>query len=195
MDNIIGFVELTQGNFDLFGWPHFTGGGQKLKLRVQAGSERTDLELSLIEPWFLNRRLSLGLDLFRHDAQYYSDEYDQINTGGALTLGKPLFAFNRINWIYGLENIEVLNVSTNASDQIQAEDGSRIKSSGTMEVIRDTRDSTFVATRGFRGSASATLAGGPFGGETDTYQFQLRGVAVRSRCGSTTSSTCAAGPR
>lgn len=174
VDNVIGFVELTQGNFDLFGWPHFTGGGQKLKMRVQAGSERTDLELSLIEPWFLNRRLSLGLDLFRHDAQYYSDQYDQINTGGAVTLGKPLFAFNRINWIYGLENIQVLNVDSNASAQIKAEEGSRIKSYGTMELIRDTRNSTFVATRGFRGSASATLAGGPFAGETDTYQFQTR---------------------
>ena len=175
VDNIIGFVELTQGNFDLFGWPRFTGGGQKLKLRAQAGSERTDLEMSLIEPWFLNRRLSLGLDLFRHDAEYYSDEYDQVNTGGALTLGKPLFTFNRINWIYGLENIEVLDVSTNASDLIQAEAGSRIKSYGTMELIRDTRNNTFIATRGFRGSVSATLAGGPFGGETDTYQYQVRG--------------------
>jgi outer membrane protein insertion porin family len=175
VDNIIGFVELTQGNFDLFGWPRMTGGGQKLKLRLQAGSERTDLELSLIEPWFLNRRLSLGLDLFRHDAQYYSDEYDQINTGGALTLGKPLFSFNRINWIYGLENIEVLNVDSNASEQIRQEEGSRIKSYGTMELIRDTRNNTFIPTRGFRGSASATLAGGPFAGETDTYQYQLRG--------------------
>ena len=174
VDDIIGYVELTQGNFDLLGWPHFTGGGQKLRLRAQAGSSRTDLEMSLIEPWFLNRRLSLGLDLFRHDARYLSDEYDQITTGGSLTLGKPLFTFNRINWIYGLENIDIRNVSTNASELIQEEGGGRLKSYGTMEVIRDTRDSTFVATRGFRGSASATLAGGPFGADEDTYQFQLR---------------------
>ena len=174
VDNVIGFVELTQGNFDLFGWPHFTGGGQKLKLRLQAGSERSDIEFSLIEPWFLNRRLSLGLDLFRHDSRYLSDDYDQTSTGGALTLGRPLFTFNRINWIYGLEDIEISDVSTNASELIQLEGGGRLKSYGTMEVIRDTRDSTFIATRGFRGSASATLAGGPFGGDTDTYQFQLR---------------------
>ena len=174
VDNLIGFVELTQGNFDLFGWPRFTGGGQKLRLRAQAGSSRSDLEMSLIEPWFLNRRLSLGLDLFRRDADYYSDEYEQINTGGSLTLGKPLYTFNRVNWIYGLEDIEIRDVSTNASDLIQQEKGGRLKSYGTMEIIRDTRDSTFIATHGFRGSASATLAGGPFGGETDTYQFQLR---------------------
>ena len=174
VDDVIGYVELTQGNFDLFGWPHLTGGGQKLRLRAQIGSSRSDLELSLIEPWFLNRRLSLGLDLFRRDARYLSDEYDQLTTGGALTLGKPLFAFNRINWIYGLENIDIRNVETNASELIQQEGGGRLKSYGTMELIRDTRDSTFIATRGFRGSAAATLAGGPFGGDTDTYQFQLR---------------------
>jgi len=175
VDSIIGFVELTQGNFDLFGWPRFTGGGQKLRLRIQGGSERTDVELSLIEPWFLNRRLSLGLDLFQHDARFLSDEYDQINTGGSLTLGKPLFSFNRINWIYGLENIDIKNVATNASDLIKAEGGGSLKSYATMEVIRDTRNSTFIPTRGFRGSAAATLAGGPLGGDTDTYQFQLRG--------------------
>ena len=174
VDNIIGFAELTQGNFDLFGWPRFTGGGQKLKLRVQAGSKRTDLEMSLIEPWFLNRRLSLGLDLFRRDARFLSDEYEQVNTGGSLTLGKPFFAFNRINWIYGLENIDIRNVETNASELILAEEGGRLKSYGTVELIRDTRNSTFVATKGLRASASATLAGGPFGGDTDTYQFQLR---------------------
>ena len=174
VDNLVGFVELTQGNFDLFGWPHFTGGGQRLRMRVQGGSDRTDLELSLIEPWFLNRRLSLGLDLFRRDARFLSDEYDQITTGGSITLGKPLFTFNRVNWIYGLEDIDVRNVATNASELIKAEEGGRLKSYGTVELIRDTRDHTFLPTRGFRGSAAATLAGGPFGGDTDTYQFTLR---------------------
>ena len=177
VDDIIGYVELTQGNFDLFGWPHFSGGGQKLRLRAQIGSERSDLELSLIEPWFLNRRLSLGLDLFRRDARYLSDEYDQTTTGGSLTLGHRLFSpFNRLNWIYGLEDIDISDVSTNASDLIQQEKGGRLKSYGTLELVRDTRDSTFIATRGFRGSASATLAGGPFGADEDSYQFQLRGA-------------------
>ncbi|MDY0149226.1 MAG: outer membrane protein assembly factor BamA [Kiritimatiellia bacterium] len=174
IDNLIGYVELTQGNFDLMGWPRFTGGGQRLRIRAQAGSERTDLELSLIEPWFLNRRLSLGLDLFRREASYYSDEYDQISTGGSLTLGKPFFAFNRVNWIYGLEDIDIRNIKDYASDLIKQEEGGRLKSYGTMELIRDTRNHPFLPSRGFRGSVAATLAGGPFGGESDTYQFTLR---------------------
>ena len=66
MDSLVGFAEITQGNFDLFHPPYFTGGGQKLRLFVQLGTERQDYELAFIEPWFLNRKLSLGVDLYRH---------------------------------------------------------------------------------------------------------------------------------
>jgi len=173
IEKIVGQVTLEVGNFDLFGWPHFQGGGQKLRLHAEAGDKSSRLEFSLTEPWFLNRRLSLGLDLFRHDSRFLSDEYDQINTGGSLTLGKPLFTFNRINWIYGLEDIEIRNVATNASEWILAEEGGRLKSYGSLQLIRDTRNNTFLPTRGFRGVASATLAGGPFGGDSDTYEFRL----------------------
>ncbi|HBA85058.1 MAG TPA: outer membrane protein assembly factor BamA [Verrucomicrobia bacterium] len=175
IDEVLGFVELSQGNFDLFGWPYFTGGGQKLKLRAQFGTKRTDYEISFVEPWFLNRRLSLGVDLFSHDSRFLSDEYDQSNIGGNITLGKPLTSYDRINLIYGLEDIDVYNVSTNASDLIKEEEGRRTKSSMTLEVVHDSRDNVFIPTRGNRSTASATLAGGPFGGNTDLYQFQLRG--------------------
>ncbi|MBR4189279.1 MAG: outer membrane protein assembly factor BamA [Kiritimatiellae bacterium] len=174
IDSIIGYAELRQGNFDLFGWPHLTGGGQKLNLRLQIGSKRSDVEAFWIEPWFLDKRLSLGIDLFRRDARYYSDDYDQTTTGGSVTLGQPLFSFNRINYIYGLTHYDIHDVSTNASPRIQEEEGKRLKSYGTLELVRDTRDKTFLSTRGFRGSAAATLAGGPFGADTDNYAFRLR---------------------
>ena len=34
IDQLVGFVELTQGNFDLFNWPGFTGAGQKFRTRT-----------------------------------------------------------------------------------------------------------------------------------------------------------------
>src|SRR5439155_18763411 len=42
VDSILGFVEVTQGNFDLFNPPWFMGGGQKLRLKVQIGARRED---------------------------------------------------------------------------------------------------------------------------------------------------------
>ena len=75
---------------------------------------------------------------------------------------------------YGLEQIDVYNVSSNSSPTIQEEEGTRTKSYMTLELIHDTRDSVFVATRGNRSSISATVAGGPLGAETDLYGFQAR---------------------
>ena len=70
VDSIVGFVEVSQGNFDLFHPPNFTGGGQKFRLRVQLGTQRQDYELSFIEPWFLGRKLQLSVDLYRHDLAF-----------------------------------------------------------------------------------------------------------------------------
>ncbi|MBA2743758.1 MAG: outer membrane protein assembly factor BamA, partial [Chthoniobacterales bacterium] len=33
IDSIVGFAEITQGNFDLMNWPNFTGAGQKFRAR------------------------------------------------------------------------------------------------------------------------------------------------------------------
>src|SRR5947207_12652412 len=51
IDQLVGFAELTQGNFDLLNWPTFTGGGQKFRLRVQYGTQRNDVLLNLTEPY------------------------------------------------------------------------------------------------------------------------------------------------
>src|SRR5215471_10149952 len=49
VDKLVGFAELTQGNFDLFNWPSFTGGGQKFRLRLQYGTERKDFILAITD--------------------------------------------------------------------------------------------------------------------------------------------------
>ncbi|MBP7829943.1 MAG: outer membrane protein assembly factor BamA [Kiritimatiellae bacterium] len=174
VDDLIGFVELSQGNFDLFDWPGLTGGGQKLKLRAQVGTKRSDYEMSFIEPWFLNRRLSLGLDLFRHENSYDSSLYDQKNIGGRITLGHALGSFSRVNLSYGLQQIDIYDVSTNASQIIRDEEGIYKKSSLTLELVRDTRNHPFLPSRGNRSSISGTVAGGLLGADTDMYGFEAR---------------------
>ena len=83
VDSLVGFVEMTQGNFDLFHPPTFTGAGEKLRLKLALGTERQDYELSFIEPWFLNRKLVLGVDLYRHQLDFESpnDIYDETRIG------------------------------------------------------------------------------------------------------------------
>ena len=174
VDKLIGFIELTQGNFDLFNWPP-VGGGQKLKLRLQLGTERTDIELSYVQPWLFNRRLALGFDVFSHDRRFLSDEYDQKNMGFSVSLSKPIARNWRGTVAYGLEEIDVYDVSETASDQIKREVGRRSKSWMRLSASRDTRDSVFLPSRGNQLTLSTTLAGGPLGGETDLYKLEARG--------------------
>jgi len=173
VDDLIGFIELSQGNFDVANWPP-VGAGQKLRLRGTIGTERTDVELNFTEPWFLDRKLSLGISLFRRDSRFLSDDYDQLNTGMNISLGKPLGRFTRINFIYGLEQIDVDDVDEDASEQIKAEEGSRIKSSFTTELIYDTRDNPFIPTRGLKASVAGMVAGGPLMGDTDIYLLEAQ---------------------
>ena len=77
IDSLIGIVELTQTNFDLFNWPNFTGAGQKPAARVQYGLERRDFELDFTEPWFMGQRLAFGTELYYRDLLYLSDYYER----------------------------------------------------------------------------------------------------------------------
>ncbi|MGD9874942.1 MAG: outer membrane protein assembly factor BamA [Kiritimatiellia bacterium] len=174
IDDVVGFVEISQGNFDIFGWPNFTGGGQKAKFRAQLGTEREDIEVSFVEPWFLDRKLALGLDLYQHDRRFLSDDYDQQNVGAAVSLSPSVGRFTRLKLRYAIEDITVDNVSEDASELIRAEEGSRMKSAVTLSLTRNTLNSSFIPNRGNLSSISATLAGGPLGADTDLYELEAK---------------------
>jgi len=173
VDDVIGFVELSQGNFDLFNWPYFTGDGQKLRLRTQFGTQTEDYRISFVEPWFLDRKLSLGVDLYDTDLRNLSSYYNQQTLGGAVTLGKPLKGFfQRVNLRYSLEQIDIYGVATNAVQRIQDDAGSHDVSAAKLTFVHDTRDNVFVPTRGSKISVGGRLSGGPLGFETDMYGFE-----------------------
>ena len=109
-DSLVGFVEMTQGNFDLFHPPTFTGAGQKLRLKVQLGLQRRDYELEFVEPWFLNRKLKLGVEIYRHQLDFESprDIYDETRTGIQLSLTRALWSDFFIGSIsYTLEDVGI----------------------------------------------------------------------------------------
>src|SRR6478752_1720292 len=56
IDNLLGFVELTQGNFDIKDWPRYQGGGQKFRMRAQYGTRRKDFVIALTEPYFMDKK-------------------------------------------------------------------------------------------------------------------------------------------
>jgi len=173
IDSIVGFVELTQGNFDLLNWPNFTGGGQKFRGRAQFGSERRDFTLALTEPFFLDRRLSLGGELFYREANFLSNEYDQRNYGFSIVTRKGFGRFTSGSLEYRLEEIEIFNVSANASPQLKSQEGTLTRSQITTSWIFDTRDNPFLSRKGQRVVFTPYVGGGFLGGDIQIYGLDL----------------------
>lgn len=174
VDDLVGFAELSHGNFDIRRWPP-VGDGQKMKVRVQAGTKRNDLEVSFIEPWFMDRKLALGQDLYYRTASYYSDLFDLQTIGSKTSLTKPVFdPFTRATVSYSLEQFTVDDVDAAAPAEIMRDEGDAIKSTVGAGLSRDTRDQFFIPTKGNFSSAGVEVSGGPLAGDTDIYAFEMK---------------------
>src|SRR6267142_4323558 len=175
VDKLVGFAELTQGNFDLFNWPSFTGAGQKFRLRLQYGTQRKDFILTITEPYFLDRRLALTGQAFYNEANYLSSQYDQRNYAILFELRKPINAYMYATLGYTLQDIDIFNVDPSASAFIQSQKGSSVESKLFTSVVLDTRDNPLLSRRGQRVTFAPLLTGGFLGGDTQIYGFNLEG--------------------
>ena len=192
VDSLVGFAELSHGNFDINRWPP-VGDGQKMKLRVQAGTQRTDLEVSFVEPWFMDRKLALGEDLYYRTASYYSDDFDLQTLGSKTSLTKPILdPFTRGTLSYSLEQFTVDNISapkahtetntnhgvttTNTYDDafVWGDEGATLKSTVGASISRDTRDQFYIPTKGNLSSAGINLSGGPLAADESIYLLEAK---------------------
>ncbi len=177
VENLVGFVELSQGNFDLVNPPLFTGGGQKFRLRLQLGTQQKDYQISFVEPWFLGRKLALGVDFYHRDLQYQSDLYDETRTGARVSLTRALgsdFLIGSISYTIESVGIEVDPFNPSISTNILNEAGTRLVSKVGMSLAYDTRNSPQLPNHGQRTELYTEIAGGLLGGDTDTYKLELR---------------------
>lgn len=175
IDSIVGYLNLEQTNFDLFNpGGMFRGGGQRFGASLRVGAERRDFKISLIEPWFMGQRLSLGGELYYRDLLFLSSRYDQRNVGGAIFVRRPLGRKGFIRGEYRLETIDI-DVSAPAGSLFLPEDGSFLRSSLGLTYTYDSRDSNILPREGHRVNLGLTLAGGVLGGDVDTYSITAKG--------------------
>ena len=191
VDSLVGFAEVSQGNFDIFNPPFFTGGGQKARFRVQLGTQRQDYILSFVEPWFMDKRLSLGFDMFRTVDQYssYNGIYTESHTGFDVHLTKDIAPFTYARVQYGYQVVSYNpgigssfdlwgNPTTTPVSSLplyfQNIMGDVSESALSTTITRDTRDSVFLTTRGNKTELSTKVTGGPLRGQAEVYKVELR---------------------
>ncbi len=187
IDSIVGFVNLEQTNFDIMNPWAFTGAGQRFGASLRIGSERTDFSVSLVEPWFMDRQLALGGELFYRDSQYYSDFYEQTNGGGAIYIRKPLGEKSSIKLEYRLEQVDIeleSSVATLSAASVLGggppslllpEDGDYIRSALALNYIYDSRDAVIETRSGEKFDIGFSVAGTALGGDVDTIGLTLQG--------------------
>jgi outer membrane protein insertion porin family len=121
VDALVGYAEFSQGNFDLFHPPYFTGAGEKLRVKFQLGTKRQDYELEFVEPWFLNRKLTLDVNLYRHTYGFESPNniYDETRTGVKFALTRALGS----DFLIGSLSYDVEDVGINLNSGWNAREG------------------------------------------------------------------------
>lgn len=170
IDNVVGFLTLEQTNFDITNPWNFTGGGQRFGMSLRAGSERSEFSVSLVEPWFMDRKLSLGGELFYRQSSYFSDVYEQTNAGASIFLKKPITEKSSVKLAYSLESITV-DVDAGATAFLK-EDGDFVRSALTLSYLYDSRDSVITTRSGEKLDVSLALAG--LGGDVETITFSTQ---------------------
>ncbi|HLF18247.1 MAG TPA: outer membrane protein assembly factor BamA [Candidatus Omnitrophota bacterium] len=174
VDDIVGFVEIQQRNFDFTNWPTFTGGGQKLSLRAETGSHKNNFYLSFTEPWLFDHPVSAGFDIFMTERERSEDTgyaYDEERTGGRIRFGKQFTEFVQGGTFYRLEEVDIGDFEAGVSADLLAEGGSNTVSMVGFTLNRDSTDNVFSPTKGLVLDSGFDYAGGFLGGDKDFYRL------------------------
>ncbi|MDX9979570.1 MAG: BamA/TamA family outer membrane protein, partial [Lentisphaeria bacterium] len=182
-DSLMGFVELTQSNFDWRNWPSFRGGGQRMRMRAQIGTEYTNFLVSFTEPWWFDRRLRLDLDAFL--TTRYEDSYDQTDTG----LGMSVTRAWRTTWrqTFGLRIRHVsldgfdddLYAGTDSALLLDMQENDEVFANRIIySMARDTRDrpTMLFPTSGSRIEFGGELITRALGSYSDYYLLTAEGT-------------------
>ncbi|WP_417793141.1 outer membrane protein assembly factor BamA [Terasakiella pusilla] len=151
------------------------GKGQSLGFKASIAAEKTKFDISFTEPYFLDRELAAGFDVYKvtQDLQDTSS-YDISRMGMVLRASYPFSDNMTQSWNYKLDQTTVENVQSDASTLIQEQKGEEITSSITHSLVYDKRDSQLMPTEGYRLGVSNTLAG--LGGTVAYLQNQINGA-------------------
>ena len=187
LEKAMMFAEFRQGNFDIMRWrsPHrLQGDGQKFRLRLKLGARSNEVRLALEEPWFMNRRVAAGFELFREKSDYYSSYYDEMRAGFEVYFRKRLFELVEGRLFYRLEDVIISDIGIGAPNFIRRDpkydlsknEIDRTISKVGLSLTRDTRNSILFPSEGSIVTLRKEFAGGPFGGDADYGRFELQGA-------------------
>ncbi|MEX2311316.1 MAG: outer membrane protein assembly factor BamA [Rhodospirillales bacterium] len=149
---VLGDIRLTESNF--------LGRGQNVRLQLQIAAEASQVDFSFTEPYFLNRELNAGFDLFRftRDLQDTSS-FDIERKGGRIRSGYRITENLSESWRYTYRITDISKVAGDASSLIIDQQGTETLSELGHTIAYDRRDNIIKPTSGYVMRLETDLAG------------------------------------
>jgi outer membrane protein insertion porin family len=136
---------------------NFLGRALRLNLAGSFGKRSTTYQLGITDPYFLDRNLTVGFDLYDTEREWA--DFTRKATGGNLKLGFPVATDVRAFFLYRYEQKEITDVSPNASLLIREQEGRSTISSLYSSLTRNTTDYRLDPSRGSVSEVSVEFAG------------------------------------
>ena len=156
---IVGNIVIDERNFDWKRLPRsfedirngtaFRGAGQRFRIDASPGSSVNRYLVSFQEPYLFDSAVSLGLSGSYFDRQY--DDWNEGRLGGRVSFGYQWLEQDLSTLLtYRGENVNISDIATapgTFSDLDQVEGNNNLQGF-KLSVINDTRDSSFLPTKG-----------------------------------------------
>jgi outer membrane protein insertion porin family len=176
------------------------GRGQGVSGNFSIGSSRQDFIFNVNDPYFMDSKMSAGLDAFKTKREY--TDFDENKMGFSVNTSYPLKDFRmpffggrrdrvmgsdelagntpmtmwdymRGGVAYDLTHENIDGVSKNAPESIQNEAGKTLTSAVTPGLTYDSRDHFFAPTEGTKSAFAVKMAG--LGGDTRFIKADISG--------------------
>lgn len=136
------------------------GKGQDLRLNFSLAQQQTQIDVGFTEPYFLNRRLAAGADIFATETDYLDEAgFISQSVGSTLRLGFNYneYMFQRVSYLLSWTRLQGINQF--ASQFVREQQGTTTTSQISQTFAIDKRNNVIEPTDGYFISLSNDLSG------------------------------------
>ncbi len=149
------------------------GRGQDLRFKATLAAERQQFDIGFTEPYFLDRELRAGFDLFKITQDFSTESsFDRDSVGGRLRLGYALTETLEHSLKYSYEEVEITDISVDASRFIRDQEGTNVTSLVGHSLTYDKRNNNFEPTDGYFLRLTQDVAG--LGGDSKFFRNEVQ---------------------
>ncbi len=189
-----GGVSGLEGTFlnASFSTSNFLGAGETLSLYAQTGKRTKNYQIAVTEPYFLDRPITAGVDLFKRKITYDSYGtfvgYTQGGTGVTATTGFHFRRYSQIFLSYSYEVVTIEGLNPTGTTTVTTPgtptynpflfgtDTNRHESRISPSFVHNTTDSPFAPRAGVKYTTSLQIAGGILGGTVNYIRPDVEGI-------------------